>query len=137
MVLDADQLQQSLLERNERDTILFKLRNDPRLTRIGGFLRKYSLDELPQLLNVLRGEMSMVGPRPPLPREVASYKLHHLQRLTVMPGVTGLWQVQAREDNSFSKYIALDMVYVKNWSLFLDLKILMRTVSVVLRGTGV
>ena len=137
MVLDADQLQQSLLEKNERDNILFKLRNDPRLTRIGGFLRKYSLDELPQLLNVLRGEMSMVGPRPPLPREVASYKLHHLQRLTVMPGVTGLWQVQAREDNSFSKYIALDMVYVKNWSLFLDLKILMRTVSVVLRGTGV
>lgn len=137
MVLDADQLQQSLLEKNERDTILFKLQNDPRLTRIGGFLRKYSLDELPQLVNVLRGEMSMVGPRPPLPREVANYSLQHLHRLTVMPGVTGLWQVQAREDNSFNRYIALDMAYVKNWSLFLDLKILMRTVNVVLRGTGV
>lgn len=137
MVPEADQLQQRLLERNERDTILFKLRDDPRLTRIGGFLRRYSLDELPQLINVLRGEMSMVGPRPPLPREVASYSLEHLHRLTVMPGVTGLWQVQARQDNSFSRYIALDLAYVKNWSLSLDLKILFRTVDVVLRGTGV
>jgi len=137
MIMGADQLQQTLLERNERDTILFKVRKDPRLTRIGGFLRKYSLDELPQLINVLRGEMSMVGPRPPLPREVASYSLEHLHRLTVTPGVTGLWQVQARQDDSFTKYIALDMAYVKNWSLLLDLKILLRTVDVVLRGTGV
>ncbi|HXU17633.1 MAG TPA: sugar transferase [Terriglobales bacterium] len=136
MVLDADQLQKSLLERNERDAILFKLRNDPRLTRVGGFLRKYSLDELPQLVNVLRGEMSMVGPRPPLPREVASYSLEHLYRLTVMPGLTGLWQVQARQDQSFTKYIALDTAYVKNWSPWLDLKILWRTVGVVIRGTG-
>lgn len=137
MVPEADQLRERLLDRNERDAILFKLRDDPRLTRIGGFLRKYSLDELPQLVNVLRGEMSMVGPRPPLPREVASYSLEHLHRLTVMPGVTGLWQVQARQDNSFSRYIALDLAYVKNWSLSLDLKILFRTVDVVLRGTGV
>jgi exopolysaccharide biosynthesis polyprenyl glycosylphosphotransferase len=137
MIMGADLLQQALLERNERDTILFKVHKDPRLTRIGGFLRKYSLDELPQFINVLRGEMSMVGPRPPLPREVASYSLEHLHRLTVTPGVTGLWQVQARQDNSFTRYIALDMAYVKNWSLLLDLKILLRTVDVVLRGTGV
>jgi lipopolysaccharide/colanic/teichoic acid biosynthesis glycosyltransferase len=137
MIVDADRMQQTLGERNERDTILFKMRKDPRLTRIGGFLRKYSLDELPQLFNVLRGEMSMVGPRPPLPREVAKYSLEHLHRLTVTPGVTGLWQVQGRQDNSFTKYIALDMAYVKNWSLLLDLKILIRTVDVVLRGTGV
>jgi exopolysaccharide biosynthesis polyprenyl glycosylphosphotransferase len=137
MIPDADQIQQSLFEKNERDAILFKLEQDPRLTRIGGFLRKYSLDELPQLFNVLRGEMSMVGPRPPLPCEVASYSLDHLHRLTVMPGVTGLWQVQSRQDNSFTKYIALDMAYIKNWSLLLDFKILLRTVDVVLRGTGV
>lgn len=137
MIPDADGMQLPLFEKNERDSILFKLRKDPRLTRIGGFLRKYSLDELPQLINVLRGEMSMVGPRPPLPREVANYSLEHLHRLTVMPGVTGLWQVQARQDSSFTKYIALDMAYVKNWSLLLDLKILARTVDVVLRGTGV
>lgn len=137
MVLNADELQQSLGSQNERDSILFKIRNDPRLTRIGGFLRKYSLDELPQLLNVLRGDMSMVGPRPPLPREVARYNPEHLHRLSVTPGLTGLWQVQARQDNSFTKYIALDIDYVKNWSLLLDLKILLRTVDVVLRGTGV
>jgi lipopolysaccharide/colanic/teichoic acid biosynthesis glycosyltransferase len=137
MIPDADGMREPLLERNERDTILFKLRKDPRLTRIGGFLRKYSLDELPQLINVLRGEMSMVGPRPPLPREVANYSLEHFHRLTVMPGITGLWQVQARQESSFAKYIALDMAYVKNWSLLLDLKILARTVDVVLRGTGV
>ena len=137
MIPDADQMQQSLLEKNERDAILFKIQQDPRLTRIGGFLRKYSLDELPQLVNVLRGEMSMVGPRPPLPCEVASYSLEHMHRLTVMPGVTGLWQVQSRQDNSFTKYIALDMAYIRNWSLLLDFKILARTVDVVLRGTGV
>jgi exopolysaccharide biosynthesis polyprenyl glycosylphosphotransferase len=137
MVPHADELQHSLSEKNERDSVLFKLRNDPRLTRIGGFLRKYSLDELPQLLNVLRGEMSMVGPRPPLPCEVANYSVEHLHRLTVVPGLTGLWQVQARQDNSFTKYIALDMAYVKNWSLLMDLKILLRTVNVVLRGTGI
>ncbi|HLY40995.1 MAG TPA: sugar transferase [Terracidiphilus sp.] len=137
MVRDADAMQQSLFAQNERDSILFKLQNDPRITRIGSFLRKYSLDELPQLVNVLRGDMSMVGPRPPLPHEVASYSLEHLYRLWVMPGLTGLWQVQARQDNSFTKYIALDVAYVKNWSLLLDLKILLRTVDVVLRGTGV
>jgi lipopolysaccharide/colanic/teichoic acid biosynthesis glycosyltransferase len=107
------------------------------VTRVGRVLRKYSLDELPQLFNVLRGEMSLVGPRPSIPPEVAKFAPEHLRRLTVLPGLTGLWQVKARQDGSFGKYISLDMTYVKNWSLWLDLKILYWTVDVVLRGTGV
>lgn len=137
MVLNAEALKNELAFRNERDEILFKLRNDPRVTRVGRFLRKYSLDELPQLFNVLRGEMSLVGPRPSIPTEVAKFAPEHLHRLTVLPGLTGLWQVKARQDSSFGKYISLDMTYVKNWSLWLDLKILFWTVDVVLRGTGV
>ncbi len=137
MTLDAEALKKDLIARNERDGILFKLRNDPRVTRVGRFLRKYSLDEVPQLFNVLRGEMSLVGPRPSIPPEVAQFAPEHLYRLTVLPGLTGLWQVKARQDSSFGKYISLDMTYVKNWSLWLDLKILFWTVDVVLRGTGV
>ncbi len=137
MVQNADALRQGLLEANERDNILFKLRSDPRITRIGRFLRKYSIDELPQLLNVLLGNMSLVGPRPPLPGEVAQYKLDQLHRLSVLPGITGLWQVKARMDSSFARYIALDMAYVENWSPWLDTKILFRTLNVVVRGTGV
>lgn len=136
MVRDAERLRQNLDSLNERDGVLFKLKNDPRVTRIGAFLRKYSLDELPQFFNVLRGDMSLVGPRPPLAVEVEKYKLEHLRRLEVLPGLTGLWQVQAREDASFEKYIALDTAYVENWSFWLDLKILIRTAEVVLRGTG-
>ena len=100
-------------------------------------LRKYSLDELPQLFNVLRGEMSLVGPRPPLSSEVDQYEPHHLRRLSVMPGMTGLWQVEARSNPSFDSYIALDCKYADDWSLWLDLKILARTLRVVLLGTGV
>ena len=137
MILNAEALQCDLIGKNERDGILFKLRNDPRVTGVGRFLRKYSLDELPQLFNVLRGEMSLVGPRPSIPPEVAKFAPEHLHRLTVLPGLTGLWQVKARQDSSFGKYISLDMKYVKNWSLWLDLKILFWTVDVVLRGTGV
>jgi len=137
MVKNADQLREHLDELNERDGVLFKLSNDPRITRLGRFLRKYSLDELPQFLNVLRGEMSLVGPRPPLASEVEKYKLEHLRRLEVLPGITGLWQVQARQDASFDKYIALDTAYVENWSFLLDLKIIFQTAEVVLRGTGV
>jgi exopolysaccharide biosynthesis polyprenyl glycosylphosphotransferase len=137
MILNAEALKNDLAARNERDEILFKLRNDPRVTRVGRVLRKYSLDELPQLFNVLRGEMSLVGPRPSIPPEVAKFAPEHLRRLTVLPGLTGLWQVKARQDGSFGKYISLDMTYVKNWSLWLDLKILYWTVDVVLRGTGV
>jgi lipopolysaccharide/colanic/teichoic acid biosynthesis glycosyltransferase len=109
---------------------------DPRVTRTGRFLRKYSLDELPQFFNVLRGEMSIVGPRPPIASEVAKYALEHFRRLEVLPGLTGLWQVQARHDSSFARYIALDTAYVENWSFWLDLKILLRTAQVVIRGTG-
>jgi exopolysaccharide biosynthesis polyprenyl glycosylphosphotransferase len=137
MVKHAEEVKKDLMLVNERDGIIFKATKDPRITRIGKVLRKYSLDELPQLVNVLRGEMSMVGPRPPIASEVAKYKVKYLRRLDVMPGLTGLWQVRARQDPSFAKYIAHDLVYVKRWSLWLDLKILLQTVNVVLRGTGV
>lgn len=136
MVANADQLKCTLLARNERGAILFKISNDPRVTPIGRMLRKYSLDEIPQLVNVLRGEMSLVGPRPPLASEVQQYRPHHFIRLTVMPGVTGLWQIEARSSASFHDYISLDSTYVRNWSLWLDIKILWRTIGVVLAGTG-
>jgi exopolysaccharide biosynthesis polyprenyl glycosylphosphotransferase len=136
MVKNAEQLKKNLAAMNERDSILFKVSNDPRITRIGRFLRKYSLDELPQFFNVLRGEMSIVGPRPPIASEVEKYELEHFRRLEVLPGLTGLWQIQARQDASFAKYIALDTAYVENWSFLLDLKILLRTAEVVVRGTG-
>jgi lipopolysaccharide/colanic/teichoic acid biosynthesis glycosyltransferase len=136
MVSNADQLRKEMESLNERDGVLFKVKNDPRITPLGRLLRKYSLDELPQFFNVLRGEMSLVGPRPPLASEVEKYELEHLRRLEVPPGLTGLWQVQARQDASFEKYIALDTAYVENWSFWLDMKILWRTAEVVLRGTG-
>lgn len=136
MVADADAMQSTLLHMNERDGVLFKLKRDPRITRVGRVLRKYSLDELPQFFNVLLGSMSIVGPRPPVAREVSQYKLAHLRRLDVFPGITGLWQVQARQDPSFDQYISLDTFYVDNWSLWLDLKIMIRTFAVVASGTG-
>lgn len=137
MVKNAEKMKHELSSMNERDGILFKCSNDPRVTRLGRFLRKYSLDELPQFLNVLRGEMSIVGPRPPIASEVEKYELEHFRRLEVTPGLTGLWQVQARHDPSFARYIELDTAYVENWSFWLDLKILLRTAGVVLQGTGV
>ncbi len=136
MVADADRLRGDLAHMNERDNVLFKISNDPRITKIGARLRKYSLDELPQFYNVLKGDMSLVGPRPPLAAEVEKYDLSHLRRLDVLPGITGLWQVEARQDPSFDSYISLDTAYVENWSLLLDLRILARTVGVVLGGTG-
>jgi exopolysaccharide biosynthesis polyprenyl glycosylphosphotransferase len=136
MVADADQLKEDLEHRNERDGILFKMSNDPRITKVGARLRKYSMDELPQFINVLIGDMSLVGPRPPLACEVEKYDLAHLRRLDVLPGITGLWQVEARQDPSFDSYISLDTAYVENWNLLLDLRILARTVGVVLAGTG-
>lgn len=136
MVQNADKLKADLEHMNERDGILFKITNDPRITKIGTILRKYSLDELPQFYNVLRGDMSLVGPRPPMATEVEQYDLAHLRRLDVLPGITGLWQVEARQDPSFDSYISLDTAYVENWTLWLDLKILARTVHVVLSGTG-
>lgn len=137
MVADAEARRKEIAVLNERDGILFKAANDPRITPLGKFLRKYSLDELPQFLNVLRGEMSLVGPRPPIASEVERYELEHLRRLDVLPGMTGLWQVHARQNASFERYVALDTAYIENWSFWLDLTILIRTVGVVLSGTGV
>lgn len=136
MVANAEQLRDSLHHLNERDDILFKIENDPRLTGTGRFLRKYSIDEIPQFVNVLKGNMSLVGPRPAVPGEYRQYALEHLRRLDVVPGITGLWQVAARNDPSFQSYIALDLKYVDSWSVWLDCKILVRTIAVVFAGTG-
>lgn len=136
MVDNAAAMQQQLAHMNERDKVAFKISKDPRVTSIGAVLRKYSLDELPQLWNVISGDMSLVGPRPPLDSEVAQYDAAHLRRLDAVPGITGLWQVEARQDPSFEKFVALDSSYINNWSLQLDLRILVRTISAVVRGTG-
>jgi exopolysaccharide biosynthesis polyprenyl glycosylphosphotransferase len=136
MVANAEELRDSLHHLNEREDILFKISNDPRITPVGRFLRKYSIDELPQFLNVLKGDMSLVGPRPPVPSEYKQYALEHLRRLDVLPGITGLWQVAARKNPSFKSYIALDTHYVNNWSVWLDCKILLKTIAVVIAGTG-
>ena len=136
MVRNADELKQSLAHLNEREGALFKISNDPRITRVGAFLRKYSLDELPQLWNVLVGEMSLVGPRPAIPSEVDAYSPEHRRRITVTPGITGLWQIQARAKPSFDEYIHLDLQYIEGFSLWLDFQILIRTIFVVINGTG-
>jgi exopolysaccharide biosynthesis polyprenyl glycosylphosphotransferase len=136
MVRDAEKRRTEVMHMNERDGVLFKITNDPRITRLGRILRKYSLDELPQFFNVLCGDMSIVGPRPPIASEVMEYKPSHLRRLDVTPGITGLWQVQGRQDPSFDSYVSLDVTYIENWSIWLDLKIIIRTVGVVFSGTG-
>lgn len=136
MVVNAELLKNNLTSRNQRSSVLFKMSNDPRVTRVGRLLRKYSLDEIPQLVNVLRGDMSLVGPRPPLASEVEQYHPEHFIRLKVLPGVTGLWQIHARRSASYSDYITLDSAYVQNQSVSLDFKILWRTIWVVLAGTG-
>ncbi len=136
MVVDAERQQKDLAHLNERNGVLFKIDKDPRITSLGRLLRKYSIDELPQLWNVLKGEMSLVGPRPPLPGEYKQYAIGHLRRLEVVPGITGLWQVEARQSPSFDDYINRDLEYVENWSIWLDFNLLLRTVLVVLAGTG-
>jgi lipopolysaccharide/colanic/teichoic acid biosynthesis glycosyltransferase len=113
-----------------------KIKNDPRITRVGAFLRKYSLDELPQLINVLKRDMSMVGPRMISPAEVSMYKQFDMNLLTVLPGITGLWQVSGRSDISYEERVRLDMYYVRNWSIWLDLQLLFQTIPAVLRGRG-
>ncbi|MBX5491548.1 MAG: sugar transferase [Chloroflexi bacterium] len=132
----ADRIVHELMAINEATGPLFKSRRDPRITRVGRVLRRWSLDELPQLWNVLRGEMSLVGPRPPLPREVAQYEPYHRRRLTVAPGLTGLWQVSGRSELSFEEMVEMDIYYIENWSLGLDLRILLRTIPAVFRGRG-
>jgi exopolysaccharide biosynthesis polyprenyl glycosylphosphotransferase len=136
MVPNADLLKAKLEKLNQRDHILFKIPNDPRITRLGSFLRRYSLDELPQLWNVLRGDMSLVGPRPAVVEEYEKYKLEYRGRLDALPGITGLWQITARHDPSFETYIRLDLQYIENWSLWLDMKILLRTLGSLFQGRG-
>jgi exopolysaccharide biosynthesis polyprenyl glycosylphosphotransferase len=136
MQVGADKQIQDLAHLNEREGILFKIHKDPRITKSGQWLRRYSLDELPQLMNVLLGEMSLVGPRPPIASEVEMYELEHFRRLDVLPGITGLWQVEAREDPSFDSYISLDTAYVDTWNLLMDFRIMARTLGVIMRGTG-
>jgi exopolysaccharide biosynthesis polyprenyl glycosylphosphotransferase len=136
MTVDAEERREDLVGLNESDGALFKIRNDPRITRVGRMLRRFSLDELPQLVNVLRGEMSLVGPRPPLPSEVADYEYDVRRRLAVKPGLTGLWQVSGRSDLPWDEAVRLDLRYVDNWSPLLDLQILFKTGRAVLSRSG-
>ncbi|PYX88337.1 MAG: sugar transferase, partial [Acidobacteria bacterium] len=136
MISSADAIKSELRQRNERSGAMFKITDDPRITRLGHFVRRYSIDELPQFWNVLKGEMSLVGPRPHPVDDCARYQLDDLRRLDMTPGLTGLWQVTARRDPSFQKSMALDLHYIENWSLWMDLRILLKTFPVVLAGTG-
>jgi lipopolysaccharide/colanic/teichoic acid biosynthesis glycosyltransferase len=121
---------------NKKSKIVFKATNDPRITKFGSFLRKSSLDELPQIVNVLKNEMSFIGPRPPIIDEVKQYDLKHLKRISVKPGITGLWQVTLRQDNNFDRWVEKDIEYIENWSLLLDIKILLKTMAEVFSMTG-
>jgi exopolysaccharide biosynthesis polyprenyl glycosylphosphotransferase len=136
MVVDADNQKEALQAMNEADGPIFKIRNDPRLTRVGRVIRRLSLDELPQLYNVFVGDMSLVGPRPPLAEEVAQYQPWHLQRLAVKGGLTGLWQVSGRSDLTFDEQCLLDIYYIENWSMALDVRIVLQTVPYILFGRG-
>jgi lipopolysaccharide/colanic/teichoic acid biosynthesis glycosyltransferase len=136
MVHNADHLKDSLSQFNETSGPTFKMRRDPRVTPVGRILRKFSLDELPQLWNILRGDMSIVGPRPPLPQEVAKYQPWQLPRLSVPQGLTCIWQVSGRSNVGFDDWVKLDLRYIDSWSFLLDLKIIAQTVLVVLRGSG-
>jgi exopolysaccharide biosynthesis polyprenyl glycosylphosphotransferase len=136
MVVNAEELKAKLLAQNEQQGPVFKMKSDPRITSIGRFIRKFSIDELPQLLNVLRGEMSLVGPRPPIPSEVSKYEAWQRRRLSVRPGLTCVWQVSGRNQISFEEWMYLDMQYIDHWSLRGDLELIVRTVPVVLTGRG-
>jgi lipopolysaccharide/colanic/teichoic acid biosynthesis glycosyltransferase len=137
MVVNADQLKAQLARQNEmQGGVTFKMKNDPRVTRVGRFIRKYSIDELPQFWNVLRGDMSLVGPRPPVPKEVALYSPEDRQRLLAQPGLTCLWQVGGRSTIDFAGQVRLDVAYIQSSSVWLDLKLLVQTVPAVLFGKG-
>ena len=136
MKINSDEKKDELAEQNEREGPIFKIRNDPRVTPIGRFMRKFSIDELPQLLNVFLGHMSLVGPRPPLPREVELYDEYMAERLSVRPGLTCYWQIMGRSDLTFEEWMELDHRYLQEMSLWVDLKILLKTPGAVLRGDG-
>jgi lipopolysaccharide/colanic/teichoic acid biosynthesis glycosyltransferase len=136
MRVGAEREKASLRGRNEASGPLFKIRDDPRVTRTGRFLRRFSIDELPQLLNVLEGSMSLIGPRPPLPEEVREYSEKQLKRLRTIPGMTGVWQVSGRSQLGFEEMVKLDLYYVDNWSVWLDLAILMLTIPAALSRKG-
>ncbi len=137
MVVNAEQLLEQLQSQNEKDGPVFKMEHDPRITRVGKFLRKTSLDELPQLWNVFKGDMSLVGPRPALPREVAQYNDYHAQRLTVTPGLTCYWQAKKQRDSiGFEEWMELDIQYIQDSNLKVDLRIIFQTVGVVFTGQG-
>lgn len=128
--------EEDLEKLNERDSIVYKSSEDPRITKLGIYLRKLSIDELPQIFNVMKNEMSFVGPRPPIVAEVKKYNLHHLKRISIKPGITGLWQVTLRQDNSFEKWVEKDIEYIENWSVFQDIKILYKTIFEIIKMTG-
>jgi lipopolysaccharide/colanic/teichoic acid biosynthesis glycosyltransferase len=136
MYADADARLAELLERNEATGPIFKMRDDPRVTPIGRWMRKLSLDEFPQLINVMKGEMSLVGPRPPLPRETEEYTAYSWRRLEVVPGMTGLWQVSGRSTLTFDEMVRLDLFYIENWSVGLDVTLLFRTIPAVILSRG-
>jgi exopolysaccharide biosynthesis polyprenyl glycosylphosphotransferase len=136
MVVNAEQLKKSIEINNEVSGPVFKIKNDPRLTRVGKFLRRTSLDELPQFLNVLKGEMSLVGPRPPIMSEVVQYELANRRRLSMKPGITCIWQISGRSNIPFDKWMELDLEYIDNWSILTDFKILLKTIPAVIRGSG-
>ena len=136
MIVNADKMVEQLEEQNEIDGAMFKIKDDPRVTKIGHVIRKYSLDELPQLWNVLKGDMSLVGPRPPLPSEVEEYTDYDKQRLLVMPGCTGLWQVTKRNEADFDEMVWLDIVYINHSGLWEDFKLIIKTIGVVVHPNG-
>lgn len=136
MIEGADEIKEELMDENEMDGAIFKIKDDPRITRVGKWLRRFSLDELPQLFNVIKGDMSLIGPRPPTPAEVEEYEPWQERRLDGYAGMTGLWQVSGRNKLDFDEMCLLDIYYLENWSLGLDLKILLKTIPVVLTGKG-
>lgn len=136
MVVNADEMKDSLEKDNEKDGPIFKMKHDPRITKVGRFLRKYSFDELPQLLNILKNDMSLVGPRPPVPREVVQYEDWQLRRLSVQPGLTCIWQTSGRSKLTFEEWMRMDLQYIDQWNLRLDMKLLLKTVKVVITADG-
>jgi exopolysaccharide biosynthesis polyprenyl glycosylphosphotransferase len=136
MYIDAEERKAQLMKQNESDGPIFKMKKDPRITRVGRIIRKLSIDELPQIFNVLRGEMSLVGPRPPVPKEVAQYTVEQMRRLDAVPGITGLQQVSGRSDLSFKRWVELDLQYIEEQSVAKDIEILLRTIPAVVTAKG-